>query len=115
MLSAVFKHLQTVHSQCTFDARHIKVVSAQDLEIPKLVAHAQFVIGLQLAAVTAPANALKVGGKVRIAEFQSLNQPCRYDVVYVAPTSTIFEIDTTSPDFADAAQSGLAMTSPIFS
>jgi len=58
--------LERIQGQRLLDARKVKTMNAQDFEIVQLVAHAQFVVGLELVTVTSPADAFQVLSAVRI-------------------------------------------------
>src|ERR1700687_220786 len=88
------------------------MVGAQNLQIPQLIPHAQFVVCLKLVAVTGATDTLKVFPAVWIPCPQSPNESCRNDVVHVAPGSGLFEIYFAKLHFASSSKCRDSMTFP---
>ena len=63
------------------------MVGAKDFQVAELIPQAQLVVSLKLVPMAGPADALKVLTPIRIASLQSLDKPCRYDVVWGSETS----------------------------
>jgi hypothetical protein len=59
--------LETVNRQCPLNACQIKIVCAQNFQVAELIAQAQFVVRLELAAMAGSADTLKVFPAVWIA------------------------------------------------
>jgi hypothetical protein len=87
--------LQSVQLERSLDAFHIEMVLAKNLEIAELIAHAEFVISLELVPVAGSADTLEIFLAIWIAGPQSSDEPCWYDVVHVAPNTALFEIHST--------------------
>jgi len=57
---------EIIDRQCFLDPRKIKIVGAKNLQVPKLIAQAQLVVSLELAAMAGATDALKVFAAVGI-------------------------------------------------
>ncbi len=68
------------------------MVRAKNLQVPRLIPQTQPVVCLKLVPMAGSADALKVFAAVWITGIQSPDQPCRYDVVHMAPDSCLLEI-----------------------
>src|ERR1700687_2815474 len=88
------------------------MVGAQNLQIPQLIPHAQFVVCLKLVAVTGATDTLKVFPAVWIPCPQSPNESCRNDVVHVAPGPGLLEIYFAKLHFASSSKCRYSMTFP---
>ena len=88
------------------------MVGAQNLQIPQLIPHAQFVVCLKLVAVTGATDTLKVFPAVWIPCPQSPNESCRNDVVHVAPGPGLLEIYFAKLHFASSSKCRDSMTFP---
>jgi len=70
------------------------MVGAKNLQVSKLIAQAELVVSLELAAMAGPADALKVFPAVWITGIQSPDEPRRHNVVHMAPDSGLLEIQS---------------------
>ena len=61
------QELQTIDGKRSLDTLQIKMVGAKNLQVTKLIAQAQLVVGLELAAMAGSADTLKVFAAVWIA------------------------------------------------
>src|SRR5712692_5050302 len=80
------------------------MVGPKKLQIAKFVAHAQFVVSLELVPVAGSADTLKVFPAVWIPCPQSPDEPRRHDVVHMAACSSLLEIYSAGHYFTISAQ-----------
>ena len=83
---------ETVNGQCSANAQQIKIVGAQNFQVPKLVAQAQLVVSLELAAMAGATDALKVFAAVGIPSSEFPDEPRRHNVVHMAVDTSLLEI-----------------------
>jgi len=88
------------------------MVGAKNFEIAQLIAQAQLVISLQLAAVTGSADALKVFATVWTASLESSDQLRWHDVVHMAANSSLLEIHPARLDLTFPTQGSRPMFAP---
>ncbi|HKW77076.1 MAG TPA: hypothetical protein VJN64_16205 [Terriglobales bacterium] len=56
---------------------------AKNFQVPQPIAHAEFVIGLQLVTMASPADTFQVFPAVRIPGSEFPDKPSRHNVVYM--------------------------------
>ena len=70
-------------------------------------------VSLELVAVASPADALKIVAAVWISSLQPTDEPCRHDVVHMAPYPSLPDICATGFHLAFSSQGGDAALPPF--
>src|SRR6266852_7863240 len=91
------------------------MVGPKKLQIAKFVAHAQFVVSLELVPVAGSADTLKVFPAVWIPCPQPPDEPCRHDMVHMAACSSLLEVYSAGHYFTISAQRRDAVIPPTVS
>ena len=89
------KPLYPIQDKSPFDAVHVEMVLAKDLEIPEFVAQAQPVVCLQFVAVAGSADGVEVLTTVWIPFPQLPDESCRHEMANMA----WFEIPVELADY----------------
>jgi hypothetical protein len=106
------QELKAVKGQGALDPSKIKMVGPKNLDVAQFIAHAQLMVCLQFVAVAGSADAFKVFPAVWMADPQSPDEPCRYDVVHVSADSSLFEFHATGFNLAPSLQRSHSMLLP---
>src|SRR5216684_5380823 len=88
------------------------MVRAKNLQVPRLIPQTQPVVCLKLVPMAGSADALKVFAAVWITGIQSPDEPCRHDVVHMAPDSCLLEIHSAGLYFAVPPESWRSQIAP---